>query len=104
MREKTNHSTDCYFCLTKVSGHSKRTKSDIVYPDCPSALRPVTHTSENILILTTPPVSEQEDESSSAESVISQSSSSISTEIDEELHSSRVSDVPQLLNQKNLND
>ena len=53
-RERTNHSTDCYFCLTKVSGHSKRTKSGIVYPDCRSALRPVTHTSENIPI-TTPP-------------------------------------------------
>jgi len=40
-REPTNHITDCYFCLTKISGHSKCTKSKIVYPDCPSTLRPV---------------------------------------------------------------
>ena len=103
-REKTNHSTDCYFCLTKVWRHSKRTKSGIVYPDCPSALPPVTHTSENIPIPTPPPVSERENESSSAASLASQSSASFSTETDEEPHSSRVSDVPQLLNQKGLND
>ena len=103
-REQTNHSTDCHFCLTKVSGHSKGTKSGIVYPDCPSALRPVTHTSENISIPISPPVSEREDESSSAESLASQSSAIISTETDEEPHSSRVSDVPQLLHQKDLND
>ena len=74
-----------------------------MYPDCPSALRPVTHTSENIPI-PTPPVSERENESSSAKSLASQSSASISTVTDEEPHSSRVSDVPQLLNQKDLND
>ena len=42
-REPTNHFSDC---LTKVSGHSK--KSKIIYPDCPSALRPVAHAFENI--------------------------------------------------------
>ena len=47
-RELTNHFSDCYFCLTKVSGHSKKNKSKIVYLDCPSALRPVAHVSENI--------------------------------------------------------
>ena len=47
-REPTNHFSDCYFSLTKVSGHSKKSKSKIVYPDCPSALRPVAHESENI--------------------------------------------------------
>ena len=59
-REPTNHANDYYFCLTKVSGYSKRTKSEIVYPDCPSALRPVTHSHELIPILTLRPVSEQD--------------------------------------------
>ena len=53
-REPTNHFSDCYFCLTKISGHSKKSKSKIVYPNCSSALRPVTHVSENILVPSPP--------------------------------------------------
>ena len=53
-RELTNHSLNCYFCLTKVSGQSKKRKSKIVYPDCPSALRPVAHASENIQVPSPP--------------------------------------------------
>ena len=41
--EPKNHSDDCYFCLTKISGITKRTRSSIYYPDCPSAIRPVRH-------------------------------------------------------------
>ena len=51
-REPTNHANHYYFCLTKVSGYSKRTSSRIMYPDCPSALRSVTHLHENIPIPT----------------------------------------------------
>ena len=40
--------------LTKVSGHSKKSKSKIVYPDCPSALRPVAHASKNIPVPSPP--------------------------------------------------
>ena len=42
-REQRNHLDDCYFCLTKVKGHSIKTKSRIIYPNLPSALRPVAH-------------------------------------------------------------
>ena len=52
--EPTNHFLDCYFCLTKVAGHSKRRKSKTVYPDCSSALRPVAHASENIPVSSPP--------------------------------------------------
>ena len=62
-REPTNYANDCYFCLTKVFGYSKRTKFRIVYPDCPSALRPVIHSHKNITILTLP-VSERDNDSS----------------------------------------
>ena len=51
-RESTNRISGSYFCLTKVSGYSKRTKSRIVYPHCSSALRPVTYSHENIPIPT----------------------------------------------------
>lgn len=47
-RESTNHVTDCYFCLTthifgKGKGVSKKKKNAIVYPNIPSATRPLPH-------------------------------------------------------------
>ena len=39
-REQKNHSDDCYFCLTKVTGFNKKTAKNIIYPDLPSAIRP----------------------------------------------------------------
>ena len=53
----------------KVSEYSKRTKSRIVHPDCPSALRPVPHSHENIPIPTPPSVSQRDNDSSLAESI-----------------------------------
>ena len=67
--EPTNHANNCYFCLIKVSRYSKSTKSRIVYPECPSALRPVTHLHENIPIPSTSPVSELKNDKSSAKSI-----------------------------------
>lgn len=45
-REPKDHHTDCYFCMSKIAGFSKKTKSKIVYPDCDSALKPVPHEAE----------------------------------------------------------
>ena len=44
-REPSNHINDCYFCLVSpLSGRiTKQRKSRIVYPNIPSALRPVPH-------------------------------------------------------------
>ena len=42
-RKPTNHYDDCYFCLTNVSGFSAKNKSNIVYLNVPSAMRPVAH-------------------------------------------------------------
>jgi hypothetical protein len=42
-REPKDHLTDCYFCLTKIAGHTSKSKHTIVYPSIPSALRPVKH-------------------------------------------------------------
>jgi len=43
--EPSNHATDCYFCMAPlVSGSiTKKKKWTIVYPNIPSALRPVPH-------------------------------------------------------------
>ena len=42
-REQKDHVTDCYFCLTKVSGFSSKSRQSIVYPNLQSAMRPVPH-------------------------------------------------------------
>jgi hypothetical protein len=42
-REPTNHSSDCYFCLTKISGFTKKNKKSIEYPDIPSVTKPLPH-------------------------------------------------------------
>ena len=83
--------------------------SRVVYPDCPSALRFVTHSHENIPIPTPPSVSKRDNDSSSAQSLdFSQTSKSSASNAsmlsDEELNSSQTADVPQLLNQNDLND
>ena len=38
-REQTDYFNDCYFCVTKVQGFSKRTKGNIQYSNLPSAIR-----------------------------------------------------------------
>jgi hypothetical protein len=42
-REPKKHISDCYFCLTHVSGHTSKTRDTICYPNLPLALRPVPH-------------------------------------------------------------
>ena len=46
-REPKNHHSDCYFCMTKIAGFSRKNKSSIVYPDCESAIKPVPHDDAN---------------------------------------------------------
>jgi hypothetical protein len=40
-REPVYHTDDSYFCLVKVNGCSAKNKKDTVYPNHPSANRPV---------------------------------------------------------------
>lgn len=42
-REPQNHTDDCYFCSTGIHGFNVKNKKNIVYPNLPSALRPVPH-------------------------------------------------------------
>ena len=42
-REQKDHLTICYCCLTKLDGHNSGYKHTVVYPNIPSALRPVEH-------------------------------------------------------------
>lgn len=45
-REPTDHVRDCYFCITKTEGFSKKQRDKIQYPNLPSAIRPVPHSEE----------------------------------------------------------
>jgi len=40
-REPTDHVSDCYFCLTSITGVTAKSKHTVRYPDLPSAMRPV---------------------------------------------------------------
>ena len=42
-REKRDHVSDCYFCMTEITEFSRKSQSKIIYPTCKSALRPVPH-------------------------------------------------------------
>ena len=45
-REPTDHISDCYFCLTSISGVTAKSKHTVQYPNLPSAMRPVPHSAE----------------------------------------------------------
>ena len=45
-REQRTISQTAFFCMTKISGFSKRTRSRIDYLDCLSAIKPVPHSLE----------------------------------------------------------
>lgn len=45
-REQSDHITDCFFCLSNTSGHSRRTKNAVTYPKVTSMDMPIPHSSE----------------------------------------------------------
>ena len=45
-RVQKNHADDCYFCLTKISGYSKKTQQKLSYPNLGSAIRLSPHSHE----------------------------------------------------------
>ncbi|KAK3769485.1 hypothetical protein RRG08_027055 [Elysia crispata] len=46
-REPRDHITDCYFCLTCVSGFSTKSRHLIQYPNLDSAIRPVLYADDD---------------------------------------------------------
>ena len=45
-RKPQNHCSDCYFCSVNISSRNSKGKKAIVYPNLPSAIRPVPHSAE----------------------------------------------------------
>ena len=60
-REPKDHITDCYFCLTKISGFSSKNRNGIIYPNLDSAIRPVPH-SESLPVPTRLPGDEVDED------------------------------------------
>lgn len=92
--EPQDHYSDCYFCLTNISGHSSKTRHKIKYPNVPSVHLPVPH-DEGLPV----PVCNLK-----ATEPDSMSSESESSEHIEEYCPQYHDMSPQLFNQKELND
>lgn len=45
-REPSDHESDCYFCAINTTGINRKNRSNLQYPDLPSARRPVAHCEE----------------------------------------------------------
>ena len=45
-REPTDHVSDCYFCLTSITGVTAQSKHNVQYPNLPYAMRAVPHIAE----------------------------------------------------------
>ena len=46
LREPMDNVSDCYFCLTSITGVTAKLKHTIQYPNLPSVMRPVPHSAE----------------------------------------------------------
>lgn len=57
--EPQNHETDCYFCMTKIRGFTKKNKNKVIYSNTSSVKRPVPLTSNYLPPL--PPTNVEED-------------------------------------------
>ena len=96
-RERTDHS-DCYFCMTKISGYSSKNKSKISYPVCKSAIMPVLHGSEIPLPILPSSLGDVEliTSDDSVSSIVSTNPDFESSDVEEK--------PPLLINQERLND
>lgn len=104
-KKPRNHRTDCYFCLTNVTGFSAKNKHKIVYPDCRSIDKPIMH-GEKFPV----PITPQQINIETAHYNSNESKSSSSSEAFSESCSSSADpvyipeDEPHLLDQEELSD
>jgi hypothetical protein len=100
-REQKDHLTDCYFCMTNVSGYSSKNKKSIEYPNLASALRPVPH--DDSLPVPKPPESWTLDEEDEKETGDDEEPTQMEAAADPDFVPSTSSD-PHLISQAELND
>lgn len=107
-REPTDHVSNCYFCMTKVTGFSHKSKGSITYPDIPSAIRPVKH-SEHLPVPQPPECKDvmHSDEDGDRDGAGADESAKVATTSDAVYESEPQPDEakePHLLTQSDLND
>ena len=98
-REPRNHTDDCYFCLTNITGFNASSRKKIIYPNLRSAIRPVD------LPVPTPPVNKDLLPSSDEEMPSREDSAeSISLKDIESTYSGTSGNEPHWITQEDLND
>ena len=95
--EQRDHITDCYFCLTKTKGYNQRNRKKILYPNLPSAIRPVPHSADLPVPITPPCLPELKGESS-------ENSENSSCDSNDTFQLSQEATKPHLISQEDLND
>ena len=97
LARQRDHITDCYFCLTKTKGYNQRNRKKILYPNLPSAIRPIPHSANLPVPITPPCLPELKGESS-------ENSENSSCDSDDTFQLSQGATKPHLINQEDLND
>ena len=96
-REQRDYITDCYFCLTKTKSYNQRNRKKILYPNLPSAIRPVPHFADLPVPITPQCLPELKGESSA-------NSENWSCDSNDTFQLSQEATKPHLISQKYLND
>ena len=105
-REPKDHKTDCYFCMTKISGITAKIRHTVKYPKIPSVIRPVAHSTE--LPIHTAPLSwsldDDDDDDDYDDDEAEAVADSPNTKCDEDVEFPCLSSQPLFVNQSRLND
>ena len=96
-REQKEHITDCHFCLTKPKAYNQRNRKKILYPNLPSAIRPVLHSADLPVPILPSCLPQLKSESS-------ENSENSSCDSDDTFHLSQEATKPHLINHEDLND
>ena len=99
-REPTDHVSDCYFCLTSITGVTAKSKHNVQYPNLPSAMRPVPHSAE--LPVPKPPTNMALSDSESSDEDVGQANNN--GDCDPTFSGACSSNEPHLLTRWDLND
>jgi hypothetical protein len=99
-REPTDHVSDCYFCLTRITGVRAKSRHTVQYPNLPSAMRPLPRSMG--LPVPKPPTNLTLSDSESSDEDLGQANNNMYC--DSTFAEACSSTEPHLLTQGNLND
>jgi len=100
-REPPDHVSDCYFCLTSVTGVTAKSNHTVPYPDLPSAMRPAPHSAE--LPVPKPPPNMTLSDSESSDEDVGQANNN-NMDFDPTFAGAYSSNEPHLMTDGDLND